>query len=364
MQKYPGNVSQRKQEPVISLSLPLPCCTYLRTTVIDPISQAAVGSALAQSISTRATLRAAACVGALAALLPDIDVLIRSTDDPLLTLDYHRHFTHALFFSPVGALIATLLTYFFVRRHLSFVQCYLAALLGYTSAPLIDAATSYGTFLLWPFSDTRIAWHIISIIDPLFTLPLLVLCGLAFSRRRVRLARVAVVFGIAYLGFGFVQHQRAAQAAMALLDSRGQEADRLTVRPSFGNLLVWRVVYEQQGRFTVAAVNIGLFQKPIWYPGGEQTAVYPEDFVSVPADSALGRDLRRFANFSDGYLIRHPSQPDVLGDIRYAMLPDSDQPLWGIRIDPSHPDQHAKYVTFRDAGDQVRTRFLRLLRRE
>ena len=303
-------------------------------------------------------------MGALAALLPDADVLIRSDDDPLLTLDFHRHFTHALIFSPVGALIATLLAYFFVRRRLSFVQCYLAALLGYISAPLIDAATSYGTYLLWPFSDTRIAWNIISIIDPLFTLPLLVLCGLAFSRRRVRLARIAVAFGIAYLGFGFIQHQRAEQAALALLDSRGQQTERMTVRPSFGNLLVWRMVYEQQGQFSVAAVNIGFFQKPIWYPGGEQTAVHPDDFASVPPDSTLGQDLRRFTNFSDGYLIQHPDQPDVLGDIRYAMLPDSDQPLWGIRIDPNRPDQHAEYVTFRDAGDELWSRFLRLLRRE
>ncbi|MEZ5592925.1 MAG: metal-dependent hydrolase [Gammaproteobacteria bacterium] len=331
---------------------------------MDPNSQAVVGSALAQSISTRATLRAAACVGALAALLPDADVLIRSDDDPLLTLDFHRHFTHALIVSPVGALIATLLTYFFVRRRLSFVQCYLAALLGYTSAPLIDAATSYGTYLFWPFSDTRIAWNIISIIDPLFTLPLLVLCGLAFSMRRVRLARIAVAFGIAYLGFGFIQHQRAEQAARALLDSRGQQTERLTVRPSFGNLLVWRTVYEYQGRFSVAAVNIGFFQKPIWYPGGEQTAVDTEDFVAVPPDSALGQDLQRFAYFSDGYLIQHPDQPGVLGDIRYAMLPDSDLPLWGIRIDPRHPDQHAEFVTFRAAGDEVWSRFLRLLRRE
>ena len=138
----------------------------------------------------------------------------------------------------------------------------------------------------------------------------------------------------------------------------------MTVRPSFGNLLVWRMVYEQQGQFSVAAVNIGFFQKPIWYPGGEQTAVHPDDFASVPPDSTLGRDLRRFANFSDGYLIQHPDQPDVLGDIRYAMLPDSDQPLWGIRIDPNHPDQHAEFVTFREAGDEVWSRFLRLLRRE
>jgi len=331
---------------------------------MDPISQAVVGSALAQSVSTRNTLRAMAFIGALGALLPDVDVLIRSTDDPLLTLDYHRHFTHALIFSPIGALLAALIAGFFVRRWLSFGQTYVAALLGYASAPLIDAATSYGTYLLWPFSDSRIAWNIISIIDPLFTLPLLVLCGLAFARRRVRWARIAIAFGCVYLGFGAVQLQRAEQAALALIESRGHSVERLTVRPSFGNLLVWRLVYQEQGRFIVAAVNIDLFQRPRWYSGGEQLVVQLADFATVSADSVLGQDLQRFAYFSNNYLVQHPAQPGVLGDIRYAMLPDSDKPLWGIRFDPNRPEQHAEFVTFRATEDHVWRQLWRMLRRE
>ena len=331
---------------------------------MDPISQAVVGSALAQSVSTRKTLRAMAFVGALAALLPDVDVLIRSTDDPLLALDYHRHFTHALIFCPIGALLAALMAGYFVRHWLSFGQAYVAALLGYASAPLIDAATSYGTYLLWPFSDNRIAWNIISIVDPLFTLPLSALCGLAFARRQVRLARIAIAFGCVYLGFGAVQLQRAEQAALALIESRDHSAERLTVRPSFGNLLVWRLVYQEQRRFIVAAVNIGLFQQPRWYPGGEQFVVRPADFSIVPADSALGQDLQRFAYFSNDYLVQHPEQPDVLGDIRYAMLPNSDKPLWGIRFDPSRPEQHAEFVTFRVAGDNVWSQLWHMLWRE
>jgi len=305
-----------------------------------------------------------ACVGAFAALLPDADVFIRSAEDSLLTLEYHRFFTHSLFFSPIGALLAALLAYFFAKRWLTFGQMYLAALLGYASAPLIDAATSYGTYLLWPLSDTRVAWSIISIIDPLFTLPLFVLCLLAFTRRKIQLARIAVAFGIAYLSFGFLQQQRAEQAALNFIDSRQHQAERLSVRPSLGNLVLWRLVYEYQGRFNVAAVNIGFFQPARWYLGNAQPAVGPDDFTTTPPESLLGRDLRRFAYFSDNYLIRHPSQANVLGDIRYAMLPDSDQPLWGIKFDLNQPEQHAEYVTFRNTGDAVWKPFLRMLRRD
>ena len=72
---------------------------------MDPISQACVGAAAAQSFSWRTDLRTALWVGALGGFLPDADVLIRSTNDPLLSLEYHRHFTHALAFIPVGGLI-------------------------------------------------------------------------------------------------------------------------------------------------------------------------------------------------------------------------------------------------------------------
>jgi membrane-bound metal-dependent hydrolase YbcI (DUF457 family) len=41
--------------------------------------------------------------------------------------------------------------------------------LGYATHAILDVATSYGTFLLWPFIEIRYSWNIISIVDPLFS---------------------------------------------------------------------------------------------------------------------------------------------------------------------------------------------------
>ncbi|MDT8282362.1 MAG: metal-dependent hydrolase [Gammaproteobacteria bacterium] len=58
---------------------------------MDPISQAVLGASLSQSFSKDKTqLKSALVIGALAAMTPDLDVLIRSADDPLLFLEYHR----------------------------------------------------------------------------------------------------------------------------------------------------------------------------------------------------------------------------------------------------------------------------------
>jgi len=75
---------------------------------VDPVSQAVVGAAAAQVFLTDRLGKQAFACGAVGGLLPDSDVLIRSTADPLLAVEMHRHFTHALALVPIGGLIAAL----------------------------------------------------------------------------------------------------------------------------------------------------------------------------------------------------------------------------------------------------------------
>ena len=65
---------------------------------MDPISQGTVGAAFAQSTASKNNIIRIGFIGFLAALAPDLDVLIRSSDDPILFLKYHRQFSHSLFF--------------------------------------------------------------------------------------------------------------------------------------------------------------------------------------------------------------------------------------------------------------------------
>ena len=68
---------------------------------MEPLTQATIGSAAAIALTRRHLSQRAFWIGALGGFLPDADVLIRSSDDPLLHLEYHRHFTHSLLFIPV-----------------------------------------------------------------------------------------------------------------------------------------------------------------------------------------------------------------------------------------------------------------------
>ena len=330
---------------------------------MDPLTQASLGAAVAVAASARGQTRWAVFIGAVAGAAPDLDVLIRSSSDPLLGLQYHRHFSHALIMAPlIGLCIATLFKWLFARSGVSFQQFARYAVLGALTHGLLDACTSYGTMLYWPFSQYRESWDLISVIDPIFSLPLACLTLFAFAWRQPRFAQVALIVCALYLGFCGLQQSRASRVAEQLAAERGHQPDRYTIRPSFGNSVLWRMIYRFEGRYYVDAVWIAPGAVPRLYAGRSVKQFGLEDAAAhVDPDSVMGRDIERFRFFSQGYLYQHPADVQVLGDVRYAMWPDSVVPLWGIRINPASADLHAEMVTFRDPSKPSRDRLWEMI---
>lgn len=311
---------------------------------MDPISQGAVGAAFAQSTTPATHVRWIALFGCLAGLAPDLDVFINSATDPLLFLEYHRQFSHALIFIPIGALLVAAPIYYLPNQPLPFATAYLAALAGYATHGLLDACTSYGTQLFWPFSDARISWNNISIIDPLFTLPVLALTVWAAVKRRRALAIAAMAWGVFYLLLGTVQQQRAEQAALRLAETRAHRVERLLVKPAFGNLLMWKSIYEHAGRYYVDALRA---TTNISHCGGSsiQTLSIARDLPDLEAGSQQALDLQRFTHFSMGFVARlDPADGSTavsarVIDVRYSNLPHEFQPMWGIMLEADAGEQ-------------------------
>lgn len=328
---------------------------------MDPLSHALLGTLSARSLGA-GRARAPLLAGAIGALLPDADVLIRAAGDPLLTLEFHRQFSHSFTLAPVAALLVAGALHLLLRRRSAFGVLYLAALLGCVSALLLDACTSYGTQLLWPFTGTRYAWSVIPVVEPVMTALLLGGVLLAWFRSGARGPRIALALALAWLAVGWLQRERAAEAVVALAAARGDDIASLTVKPTLGNLLLWRSVYLSGGRYVVDAVRVPPGGAPQVYPGAAIARVTAEDFAAeLGADSVQLADVRRFAAVSEGHLVRHPGRADVIGDIRYALLPDQVRPLWGIRVDPTTPDAHVELLSFRAMTRADRARFVALL---
>lgn len=325
---------------------------------VDPLTHAVLGVACALAV-TRApeNRRSAALAGLVAGTLPDADVWLRSSSDPLFALEYHRHFTHSFAFSPVimliGAGTAWLLRRGF-RQRTEFRSLLLPALVAGWAHIFCDLWTSYGTRVFWPFSQDRLALDWISVIDPLMTLPLAALSLWAVLRQ----SRRAAVFGLGWVGIYLalcaVQQHRASTALENWIASRGHTAERLSVKPSFGNIIVWRGLYLADGNYYAAAIRPGRPGDVRLIPGGESVpflagpATDAHDWQGFPAHSIAVSDVRRFYHFSGDWVAWHPQAGgDVLGDLRYASMPADFNPLWGIDLDRENPQNHVQWVTFR-----------------
>lgn len=308
---------------------------------MDPVSQAVVGAAAAQVATTGRLGKLAFACGAVSGLLPDIDVVIRSAADPLLAVEMHRHFTHSLLFVPVGGALAAL-PFLLKRDNRRRAGAILAACtLGYASHAPLDVLTSYGTLWWWPFSRARLELDWMSIVDPLFTIPLLLLTVLAMVRTSRRLAGAAALFALAYIGLGAALHHSALTVQRGLAASRGHTVERGRVMATLGNVLVWRSVYVAGGEIHADAIRVSPFGAPSVVEGQRVPLLSapPADLAPDKALSArFARDFARFSWFADGFVATDPADPTALADMRFSLATAGFEPLWGIRF---HTDGRA-----------------------
>ena len=329
---------------------------------LDPLSQAAVGAVVPQATMKRPELLRLTLVGALAGMAPDLDVLIRSDSDPLLFLEFHRQFTHSLLFIPLGSLLCALVFSRLFARGIPFLTVWLAAFLGYATHGLLDACTTYGTLLLWPFSDVRIAWNNIAVIDPLFTLPLVIAIVWGLVRRSTWAPRIGLAWALIYLCLGLLQHNRAAAVGESLAVERGHEGVAVSAKPTLGNVLLWKVIYRHEGRFWVDAVRVGLDTRV--YPGGSIAEFnVSADLPWLDSASQQARDLERFRWFSSDYLAMDTDDPLLVVDMRYSLLPNEIKGLWGIEFDPGADGAaHVRYRAQRSADSERARRLWAMLK--
>lgn len=331
---------------------------------MDPVTQGAFGAVFAQTSGRTKDLAKAAVIGAIAGMAPDLDVLIRSSNDPLLALEFHRHFSHSLLFIPIGGLLCALLLYPLLAKRwgLSFLQTLTWCVIGFATHGLLDGCTSYGTQLLWPLTDHRFSWDIISIIDPLVTIPVLALIVLAARRKARKYSYYALIWLAMYFSLAFVQHGRAIEAGLQYAESRGHQPLTLEAKPSFANIIVWKVIYQTEQNYYVDAVKVSLNEPVFWQGESIPKFNYDRDLPWLDKNTQQAKDIERFRWFSGGYISLDKHNPHRVVDIRYSLLPQKIQPLWGIELKrQTEGDQHVEYFTERGDSWGALTRLWQML---
>jgi inner membrane protein len=212
---------------------------------MDSVSQIALGAAISVGVMGRRTaIWKAALWGGIAGTLPDLDAVIHH-GDPILNMIRHRAESHSLLYL---SLLAPILGWGLARLQGNvslWKRWTLAFWLVLFTHPLLDVMTVYGTRLLLPFTDHPYGVGSIFIIDPLYTVPLLIGLGAALvlkSGRGLKWNAVGLAFSTLYLAWGVAAQAYITQVAQASLKESGIQAERLLVNPTAFNSILWRLV--------------------------------------------------------------------------------------------------------------------------
>ncbi|MCG6871060.1 MAG: metal-dependent hydrolase [Gammaproteobacteria bacterium] len=238
----------------------LHACEGRRETA-DSITQIALGAAIGEATLGRKAGYRAALWGGICGTLPDLDVLVPFTD-AVADFSYHRAATHSLF---VLTALTPLVVWLIRKLHPQLSQYrtrwLLLVFLALTTHALLDALTVYGTQLLWPLGTPPVGWSTIFIIDPLYTLWLLIGIGAALTMSRHtpsghRINSAGLILSSMYLLWSIGAKAHVDGVVRADLAQREIPYTRMLSLASPFNTLLWRVVVMQEDTYLVGYYSL------------------------------------------------------------------------------------------------------------
>ncbi|MCL9808895.1 metal-dependent hydrolase [Flavobacterium luminosum] len=288
---------------------------------MDSLTQIVLGIVVAEVSAGKALRQRVFLYGAVLGTLPDLDVLIGKFFDPVDGVLLHRGISHSLL---LFLLLSPILGWCISRIEKGVIGFRAASLVVFWclfTHVLLDLFTSWGTQLFWPFPD-RLALKTIFVIDPLYTLPLLI--GLVMIWRtpnailRAQYARRSLYFSSLYLLlscgiklYAVAQFEKALTAQKVLYE-------KLIVKPTAFNLILWNANVATEKGYLLG--DYSLFD------------TQPIRFTTYPKNETLAKRLQHNPDFkklqiiSEGwYLLSQKSGKLYCNDLRFGLLNDDSK---------------------------------------
>jgi inner membrane protein len=219
---------------------------------MDSITQILLGASVAAACVPKNHRRKAALVGAVLGTVPDLDVFI-DYGDAVSNFTYHRSFSHSLFvLFPFSLVVWAVLKKCYEPVRSAPGPWLLAITLTLITHPLLDAHTAYGTQLYWPLTSPPVMWSTIFIIDPLYTLPLLIAVLVILIKPEkswaARTLAAGLILSSGYLAWTWVAKHMVEQQTLESLKNNPNTISIFSTPTPFNSLL-WRIVVLQQDNY-------------------------------------------------------------------------------------------------------------------
>ena len=214
---------------------------------MDSVTQIALGAAVGEATLGRKVGYRALMWGGICGTIPDLDVFV-PLGDAISDFTYHRSASHSLF---VLAAITPMIAWVIVRLHADtgkyFKRWCLLVYLVFATHVILDSFTAYGTQIFWPIINTPMTWSTVFIIDPIYTIPLLVgvIAALTMTRdtnRGHKINQAGLVVSTIYLAWTIVAKVYVEHTVLKSLESQAISYKQIFTTPAPFNSLLWRAV--------------------------------------------------------------------------------------------------------------------------
>ncbi len=283
---------------------------------MDSLTQIILGAAVGEAVLGKKVGNKAMLYGAIAGTIPDLDVFASYFTDTVSALYIHRGFTHSILFS---LLLAPLFGWIVSKyeSYKNFKNWSWLFFWGFITHPILDAHTTWGTQLFWPF-NLRLAFKNIFVIDPLYTVPFLVFLILAMRQKRTSKKRkfynkLGLILSTTYLIATIFLKWIAFNEFESALKKQHIKYTQLDTRPSPLNTILWSANVDTKEAYLLG--NYSFFDtKPIKFES------YPKNHNLI---SHLTKDesVKRMIEISEGwYTISKKENHLYFNDLRFGLL--------------------------------------------
>ncbi|MGB3344888.1 MAG: metal-dependent hydrolase [Aequorivita sp.] len=304
---------------------------------MDSVTQIVLGAAVGEAVLGKKIGNKAMILGAIAGTIPDFDVAAGFFTDTVSALEIHRGFTHSIVFAVfVGLLSAWMLALWDKRATLK--EWWLFWFLTFVTHPLLDAHTTWGTQLFWPF-ETRLAYKNIFVIDPLYTIPFLIFLILAMLQKRGSIRRrkfnnLGLIISSSYMVLTIILKGITYQKFQNELAE--QQIDYLTLqnKPSPFNTILWTANVETEDSFLIG--NYSFFDtKPVQFHSHLKNH---EGLGNLKEEDKIQRLIKVVEGW---YTITERDGQLLFNDLRFGLM----------SVDPNTDKYAFSYILERENGE-------------
>ncbi|MEJ8802307.1 metal-dependent hydrolase [Pontibacter sp. H249] len=286
---------------------------------MDSLTQIVLGASVGELVAGKKLGNKALLWGAVAGTIPDLDVLINPWLDMVQQLSFHRSITHSFFFALVmSPVLGWILHRFYKKYDAGLWPWTLLFFFGFTTHALLDACTTWGTQLFWPFSNYGVAFYNIFVIDPLYTVPFLCFTlATAFYSRQNKKRRLINYTGLSlstfYLLLSLVFKSQANAVFEQNFTAHSINPESYISKPTPLNTIFWSVTAKADDEFYNGFYSLADKDKVVELKAEPQQAHLLNPYLGHPK-------LDRLLELTKGYYTveRAPDKGVYINDLRFG----------------------------------------------